>query len=127
MRLGPTADGDGRVASGVTPYGRYRVEWDADGQLVSAELSKAEPPKAKPVRDSLASGRAPRTGRLMPPGTWLVNAIALITIGLVRPCTGCKSRARAMDRAGWKGLPVLLLRWCWPRLRRVRDDRSPRL
>jgi YD repeat-containing protein len=42
LKFYPTPAG-GRVAEGVTPYGRYRVEWDADGRLLSSELELRHP------------------------------------------------------------------------------------
>ena len=38
------------------------------------------------------------------PGTALAWLIKLITLGFVHPCTGCHSRARRLDRLGWRGL-----------------------
>lgn len=42
IRAAPTSSG-GRVITGDTPYGRFRVEWDADGQLVSEWIEMRSP------------------------------------------------------------------------------------
>lgn len=49
------------------------------------------------------------THRILPPGDWLAMLVQVVTFGLVRPCAGCKSRMAAMNRAGWRGLPILFL------------------
>ena len=36
---------DGRILEGDTPYGRFRVEWDAHGNLLHHEIEIREPPK----------------------------------------------------------------------------------
>lgn len=53
MRFAPTTNG-GRVVEGSTPYGVFRVEWDACGKLVRESLTISEPDPmataaAKPV------------------------------------------------------------------------------
>jgi hypothetical protein len=48
MKFGPTPTG-GRISQGDTPWGKYRVEWDAAGKLISAECTPAEPPKPPPA------------------------------------------------------------------------------
>lgn len=42
MKFKPTPTG-GRIAEGDTPHGRYRVEWDSAGELVSAECEPRDP------------------------------------------------------------------------------------
>lgn len=42
MIFKPTPTG-GRLAEGDTPHGRYRVEWDAAGELVSDECEPRNP------------------------------------------------------------------------------------
>lgn len=41
------------------------------------------------------------------PGTVLAWLIRILTLGLVRPCTTCKSRIRRMDQMGWWGVLTL--------------------
>jgi len=49
MMFRPTQSG-GRVASGDTPFGSFRVEWDAEGNLIreSCEIKTLFVPKPKP-------------------------------------------------------------------------------
>lgn len=42
MRFSPSKQG-GRIASGSTPWGDFRVEWDAAGRLVAEGLMLREP------------------------------------------------------------------------------------
>jgi len=42
MSFKPTANG-GRVVHGVTPWGKFRVQWDLTGRLVSEYLEFSEP------------------------------------------------------------------------------------
>jgi hypothetical protein len=50
------------------------------------------------------------THRILPPGDWLAMLIQVVTVGLVRPCAGCKSRMASMNRTGWRGLAGLWIR-----------------
>jgi len=47
MRFNETPSG-GRIASGTLPNGTYRVEWDADGNLISESCTIKEPPAPPP-------------------------------------------------------------------------------
>lgn len=38
------------------------------------------------------------------PGTTAARIISVVSFGLLRPCTTCRSRARRLDRLGWRGL-----------------------
>lgn len=42
MQINPTSSG-GRVVQDDTPFGRFRVEWDAHGTLISETLEIREP------------------------------------------------------------------------------------
>lgn len=44
MRFNPTENG-GRILEGVSPWGKFRVEWDAAGKLVSESLELKTPPE----------------------------------------------------------------------------------
>ena len=62
-------------------------------------------------RQQLAASNAHRSSstrrkrRWLPgPGATIATVIKFITFGLVRPCAGCRSRARRLDRLGWRGL-----------------------
>ena len=50
--------------------------------------------------------RRRRRGRIVVPGpgTMLAWLIRFATLGFIQPCTGCRSRARRLDRLGWRGL-----------------------
>lgn len=63
-----------------------------------------------------AADPTPQT-RIAPPGQWLAAAVFVTSLGFIRPCTACKSRAAAMDQAGWLGLPRLGIRWIIERVR----------
>ena len=60
-----------------------------------------------------------KRARLLPPGTWLAMLVKVLSLGFLSPCAGCRSRAKAMDEAGWRGLPRLW--WGWV-IRRGRRD-----
>lgn len=63
--------------------------------------------------------------RVMPPGAWLAamikGAVRLATLGIVsiQPCSSCDVRMKAMNAAGWLGLPRLLWRWTKNRIQGV--------
>lgn len=46
--------------------------------------------------------------RIARPGDWLAHLIFVVTLGISRPCAQCKSRMAAMNKSGWRGLPMLL-------------------
>ena len=115
----------GRIASGHSPFGSYFVEAikpvtdgvvrDSDGHAVGVvTITFDQPTRNLHRRRSLmpAPASPARRAGLLPPGTWLAMLVQVVTFGWVRPCTSCKSRARAMDRGGWRGLPA----WGWRRL-----------
>lgn len=56
--------------------------------------------------------------RVTPPGTWLSQLIAVVGFGLIHHCPRCSNRAKALDAAGWRGLPGLVVGAVWSRLRR---------
>lgn len=54
MMFKPTTT-EGRVAEGKTPYGDYRVEWDADGNLISesCEIKHPAPATDSDIRQAI--------------------------------------------------------------------------
>jgi hypothetical protein len=70
-------------------------------------LASKKPPSPPPQAKRPPSSKPER--RLLPPGSWLSMAIMVGTGGLLRPCAKCKSRASLLDRAGWLGVPRLLI------------------
>jgi YD repeat-containing protein len=42
MKLYPTSS-NGRIVHGDTPWGRFRVEWDAAGKLIAQEIEMRTP------------------------------------------------------------------------------------
>ena len=40
---------NGRVVEGDTPWGRFRVEWDAAGKLISESVEIRRPPEPIPA------------------------------------------------------------------------------
>ncbi len=95
-------DSDGKEGTIQSSAGQLVGEWSAKFTKPTAPEPVAEPK----VRPKPAPARRPR---IMPPGTWLTAAIMVMTVGFVRPCARCKSRASLMDRAGWRGVPRLLI------------------
>ena len=67
-----------------------------------------------PVRDSVRPAAVPAKRRAGP-GAWLAAGVVFMTFGFVYPCASCQSRAAAMDKAGWRGLPGLWWKWLWRR------------
>ena len=99
-------EADGRRPMGlserVLEQGRFiRSLSGAEYVLVPRTWWQQQLAAANAHRDS--STRRPRRG-LPGPGTALTWLIKLFTLGFVRPCTGCRSRARRLDRFGWRGL-----------------------
>ena len=84
------------------------------------------------LQKNIVAAHGPRpaltVARLLPPGTWLAMLIQVATFGYVRPCAGCKSRARKMDAAGWRWLPRLLFdpaaQWLRAAWREVRSRKK---
>lgn len=92
MQIYVTKQG-GRVVQGDTPHGRFRVEWDADGALVSESIEKPAGPG---------------------------DIIAAITSAVgIKPCGKCAARRASMNSAGWRGLPGLWRRWAHQHFFRV--------
>ena len=63
-----------------------------------------EQTSAHPQRRLRTRRRRRRRITIPGPGTTLAWLIRLVTLGLVRPCTGCRSRARRLDHLGWRGM-----------------------
>lgn len=57
MRFGPTPSG-GRVVQGSTPWGDFRVEWSADGELIEHEINPRTPARSAKDEALLAARRA---------------------------------------------------------------------
>ena len=90
---------------GATAQGTWKIEIDRktkDCEVIVCEVN----PVGTTLIPPKELKRERRKGAL-PPGTWLAMLIAVATFGFVAPCSGCKSRTRTMDRAGWRGLPFL--------------------
>jgi hypothetical protein len=96
------AGSDGEKGTIRSKSGQLLGEW-------SAKFTEPTPPK--PVVETNPRPQPPPVARkrVMPPGSWLTMAIMVMTVGFVRPCARCKSRASLMDRAGWRGVPRLLI------------------
>ena len=133
MKFTPTING-GRLLAGDTPFGLFSIQVDESvvdakiinrhDRIVGAATVIIRDPKVRPKPErqetsheasKMADTDTPKH-RLAPPGTWLASLIFVVTLGRIRPCTACKSRARAMDQAGWSGLIHLWARWAWRRL-----------
>ena len=83
MRCAPTDTG-GRVVEGDTPYGKFRVEWDADNVQVSESMQKRTPD----TPDTIAK-----------PGTAIANTLARAGF---HKCPPCHKRAAWLDRQWYK-------------------------
>ena len=99
-----TASGGGRqltvtLASGAGP--RLRIVDDVGADRGSLTLHDVE---RRPERPRPAPTPKPRPS-LARPGDWLASLIYVFTLGAVRPCTTCRTRAAKLNRAGWI--------WCW--------------
>lgn len=80
MRFHPTPT-HGRIVTGDTPYGKFRVEWAADGTLISESIEIREP-EPEPVASR-----------------GLGDTVAKITKAIgVRPCGGCSKRQATLNR-----------------------------
>ncbi len=81
-----------------------------DGQPCGTWRLRMKRPAPAPVASprAMKPAAAANMARIMPPGTWFAAVVAVLTIGLVRPCPSCKSRRAMLDRAGWRGVPRLL-------------------
>ena len=80
QQLKPTSSG-GRIAIGDTLHGKYRVEWNAAGELVSETIEirdPALPVKSRGVGDTIAK---------------VTKAVG------IRPCGGCKKRQQWLNEA----------------------------
>ncbi|MCX5658587.1 MAG: hypothetical protein NTW19_02560 [Planctomycetota bacterium] len=64
MQFSPTKDG-GRVASGSTPWGDYRVEWDARGRLVAQAMTARRPEGPAPSNAGMTTDAAERATRFL--------------------------------------------------------------
>lgn len=92
---------------GATAQGSWKIEIDRATNTCNVIACKVNP-----VGTTLIPAKKYKRKRrrnLLPPGTWLAMAITVLTLGLVVPCSSCKSRSRAMDRAGWRGLPSWIM------------------
>ena len=56
MKFNPTPT-HGRLLQGDTPYGKFRVEWAADGTLISESIEIRRPPEPIPSGFDPASER----------------------------------------------------------------------
>ena len=88
----------GRVAVGNTPYGRYRIEWDRDRQVLQEFVTYAAPPRA-PLEPPPDPG-----SRIVPPGDWFSAVVYVVTMGRVTSCGPCDSRRKWLNCIGWRGL-----------------------
>ncbi len=95
-------------AVGCLSYPDRKCNCDVDGVDLKSRTSL---PVAKCPLGKWTDVPTPKPSRILPPGTWLSMFIQVITFGLVRPCTSCKSRMATMNRAGWAGLPRVWWRW----------------
>jgi hypothetical protein len=75
--------------------------WDTDFRLATGKACSK--PRVIP----------PKSSRLLPPGDWVAAVILALTFGMYRICSGCKSRMKKMNRAGWLGLPKLAAKEIW--------------
>ena len=91
MRIRSTAT-DGRIVEGDTSYGCFRVEWAADGALVSHEIEIRTPQQAP---------QTPATPSIMRPGDVLAWAIQHVTGKPAATCGTCAVHVRTMNEKGW--------------------------
>ena len=113
MQINPTRNG-GRLLTGDTPHGTFRVEWDAEGNLLSEWIEIRDPSQPQPKPESPEKpAPAPKKPHGIGPGTWLYHAIQAVTFGRVRHGLQCERRRRAMDQAGWKQAPMMVIGWVW--------------
>ena len=66
------------------------------------KLCKNDPRYFRLWQEGKGPGQVKSLTNALPLGTWLANAIKFVTFGKVSPCTGCQSRAAALDRFGAK-------------------------
>jgi len=80
MLIAETQSG-GRIVEGDVPLGKYRVEWNAAGELVSETIEIRDPSlpaKSRGVGDTIAK---------------VTKAVG------IRPCGGCKKRQQLLNEA----------------------------
>ena len=97
MRIRPVND-HGRILTGDTPWGRFRVEWDAGGNLVSHEIEIRTPISA-------AAPTHAENPCTTGPGALLKRAIQTMTGDTPGPGCACNRRCKKMNDWGWWG--------CW--------------
>lgn len=124
MMIQPTPDG-GRRITGNLPHAAFDVVVSQDiteavilapdGRVAGTATVKIQTPdtyKPAPRMKPAKHHSRPKTRpHIAPPGTWVAAVIFVATLGKVVPCLTCKSRASAMDQAGWRGMPGLLGGW----------------
>lgn len=109
------------VAEGDTSRAKYRV---VDG-VVEVWEPKANNPNAPPATSRGEPGptkvpcAAAKQRRALPPGTWLATLVQVLSVGLVRPCTKCKSRMDRLNKLGWRGVVLGPLKWIASKFRRT--------
>ena len=82
----------GRVVAGDTPWGKFRVEWDANGKLISESIE---------IRTPTQPTDTPPTPSILRPGDVLSYAIQAVTGKPAATCGPCAAHVREMNQRGW--------------------------
>lgn len=91
MIIKPTQHG-GRIAIGDTPFGAFRVEWDADGKLMSEHIE---------IKNPTRPAETPSKPSSLRPGDVLSYAIQAVTGKPAATCGPCAAHVRKLNNRGW--------------------------